>query len=460
MVQYQSFPDASGDSRTLDKLKALRLPDLAGRNFLDVGCNEGFFCGFAKFQGAARSVGIDSSRTFIERARRRFPDCEFSHQHWDALPAGPFDTILLASALHYAQDQEEFIHRLVGQLSADGVLILELGIVAALRSDWIMVQRGADQRLFPTMAKLREVLGGYAWKWMGPSVSQDGDPVSRHVIHVSRRRPVAYLLMQPPAHGKTSIAAHLFGPANVSIISGDQQINLLAQGKLEASAELMRVVRSCYSPFQIDQTIQRIFDAGLGNDLVHFLASGAEGRDFAVDAYVPAEWQAMVKKAVLGLGYLPVTLHWERSDLGLLPSAGIDEQADAFYLSLSAATSDRALATTTKREHLTGYVDEVSCVGNKLIIRGWAMTSTGMLPASLAVFLDGKPVKVEKFEKLLRADVQKHMGLPHALVGYRLQADVSHLGDDPRGIISVSGSGRLGSTLHIGQNIDKRWIRK
>ena len=74
MAQYQSFPDAAGDSRTLDKLKALRLPDLAGKSFLDVGCNEGFFCGFARFLGAGRVVGVDHSEQFIARARVRFPD--------------------------------------------------------------------------------------------------------------------------------------------------------------------------------------------------------------------------------------------------------------------------------------------------------------------------------------------------------------------------------------------------
>lgn len=44
---YQSFPDQAGGSHSFDKLTQLRLPPLAGRSFLDVGCNEGFFCGFA-----------------------------------------------------------------------------------------------------------------------------------------------------------------------------------------------------------------------------------------------------------------------------------------------------------------------------------------------------------------------------------------------------------------------------
>src|SRR5947207_261323 len=125
MTQYQSFPDTSGDSQSLHKLKALHLPPLGDGSFLDVGCNEGFFCGYASFDGARRVVGLDKSPDFIKRARKRFPQCEFVQQNWDHLPKGPFDVILLASALHYADDQAELIHRLMRELAPDGTFVLE-----------------------------------------------------------------------------------------------------------------------------------------------------------------------------------------------------------------------------------------------------------------------------------------------------------------------------------------------
>src|SRR3546814_3235331 len=102
------------------------------------------------------------------------------------------------------------MHRLVERLTPNGVLVLELGIASSEKSEWIRIRRGIDERYFPSMPKMREVLVDYAWKWMGRSVTQDGDPVGRHVIHVSRRRPVAYLLMQPPGYGKSSLASRLF----------------------------------------------------------------------------------------------------------------------------------------------------------------------------------------------------------------------------------------------------------
>ncbi len=114
MVQYQTFPEVPGDSSTFEKLKALRLPDLVGKRFLDVGCNEGFFCGYAKFAGATEAIGLDQSNMFIERAKRRFGNVRFLQQSWDALPDGEFDCVLLASALHYAEDQPDLIARLMG----------------------------------------------------------------------------------------------------------------------------------------------------------------------------------------------------------------------------------------------------------------------------------------------------------------------------------------------------------
>jgi SAM-dependent methyltransferase len=420
MAQYQSFPDAAGDSRTLDKLKALKLPDMAGRSFLDVGCNEGFFCGFAHFLGAKRSVGVDHSELFIGRARLRFPDCEFYQQGWEHLPDGPFDVILLASALHYAEDQPALLHRLVGQLSPDGVLVLELGIASSADSVWVNVERGIDERVFPSMAKLREVLEDHAWKWMGRSVSQDGDPVGRHVIHVSRRRPVAYLLLQPPAFGKTSIASRLFGPTGVRVVSGDEQIARIAQGKLAAPGNLQAVINRDFSPFRIDEAIRRIFDAGSGADLVRLWATQGGGDDFALDAYVPTEHHAQVGKLLCELGYLPVQLSWDRVGPTLLPAAKIGERAEAFYLSMAGSGAPRPeMMETLDDQSITGFVDELAFNDGNLVIRGWAVDATGTLPQRLAIRVDGKDTIVEAFDRQLRTDVQRHLQLPHALVGYR-----------------------------------------
>src|SRR5690606_19579523 len=111
---------------------------------------------------------------------------------------------------------------------------LELGIVSSRDAEWRRVKRGIDEREFPSMPMLRQVLADYAWKWMGPSVSQDGDPVARHVVHISRRKPVAYLLMQPPGYGKSSLASALFPKAGIPVVSGDQVLATLASSTAQA----------------------------------------------------------------------------------------------------------------------------------------------------------------------------------------------------------------------------------
>lgn len=457
MAQYQSFPDASGDSRTLEKLKALKLPDLAGRSFLDVGCNEGFFCGFAKFAGARRSVGIDRSAVFIERARERFADCEFHERDWSELPEGRFDVVLLASAIHYAEDQAALVHRLVDALTEDGVLILELGIVSSPRTEWVKVKRGIDERYFPSMAQLKRTLAGCAWKWMGPSVDQAGDPVPRHVVHVSRRRPIAYLLMHPPAYGKSSIASGLFLPAKVPVVSGDDVIQRIAKGQIDAPSRLKKLVGMDYSSFTIDKTIQRIFDKKAGPDLVQLWHAENGRGDFALDGFVPSEYHAQVKEQLVQAGYMPVVLQWERLTPAMVPMATMDEYAESFNHSLSIASgAGRQPVTSKKASTSAGYVDEVQVRAGRIILRGWAVDEHGNMPAQLVVGIGAERNFVDLGEPVERKDVQRHLKLKHARLGYVIDLPAPGVGSmgelGRKGLSLTSSSGR---PLRLAQRVIK-----
>jgi len=422
MAQYQSFPDMQGDSRTLDKLKALRMPDLSGKCFLDIGCNEGFFCGFASYVGAVRSVGLDSSAVFIERARGRFPQCEFIRSDWSALPDGPFDVVLLASALHYADDQPALVHALVSRLAPDGVLILEIGVVPSSKSEWVQVKRGIDERSFPSMPMVREMLAGYAWKHIGNSVDQAGDPVKRHVFHVSRLRPLACLLVQPPAYGKTSISASLFAKSDLPVICGDDLLVRIANGRQEVSSELSELIRKDFSHLRLDVTISELFDKGFADELLQLCTAKAKGGNFVFDMYVPQQWHATVKKILMDSGYLPVFLQWDRPG-GELPSlVQIESSADAFLHSLENASADSLSGKeeTKLPESGQGFLDEVSYQDDHLVLRGWAVDYNGKLPAKIHIKLDDAEWLVDRYERQYRPDVQRALRLSHALVGYRI----------------------------------------
>lgn len=417
-IQYQSFPDAVGDSLTLEKLKALRLPDLQGRTFLDVGCNEGFFCGFAHFQGASRVVGLDHSEHFITRAKTRFPECEFHQRGWDQLPAEPFDVILLASALHYADDQPALVRDLVDLLSPDGTLILELGIASSPKAEWKRVKRGIDEREFPSMPMLRAILGDYAWKWMGPSISQDGDPVPRHVVHITRRRPVAYLLMQPPGYGKSSLASALFTRAGVPVISGDKEIARAAQGKVATSSELREAISENYSPYHLDQAIERIFEGGLGADLIALWVGQVGKVDLALDAFVPAAYHSAVERLLQEKGYMPVRLEWDRIGPSPMPEGELRRAAEKFYLSLLKGNLTEEV--DAREWEPMGFVDDISHDDGRLTVRGWAIDADGALPHQICARIGRNLLSVVQFDRQLRPDVQRHLQLPHALVGYRI----------------------------------------
>jgi SAM-dependent methyltransferase len=426
MSQYQSFPGIPGDSKSFDKLAALRLPPLEGRRFLDVGCNEGFFCGFAAFSGAARSVGLDRSRECIARARQRFPDCEFHCHGWDALPDGPFDVILLASALHYADDQPALLHRLVERLDRDGVLVLELGLVASKKSEWVEVTRGIDKRWFPSLMKLREILAPYASKWKGRSVDQAGDPVPRHVVHISRRRPVAYLLMKPPGFGKTSLVNQLFAPAGIHVVSGDKQMVRLADGRLSVPQAMHELVAGDFSRYTIDDSIERVFKHGFGREWIATWLAAAGGGDFAMDGYVPADQHDRVRQYLVDAGYLPVTLDWDQPATPALDGRKLRRQAKAFYRAMAkreASTAANGQAASGNEASMEGYVDRIRLAGGRLIVEGWARNAHGKVPEVIVVRLNDRLLTCSDFDVVSRPDVAKHVGTSDDRLGFRIELD-------------------------------------
>ncbi|TVQ96639.1 MAG: class I SAM-dependent methyltransferase [Desulfovibrionales bacterium] len=423
MPQYQSFPDIPGSSLTLQKLQALHIPPLAGKTFLDVGCNEGFFCGYAQFFGATRSVGIDKQPEFIQRAKARFPDCFFYCQDWENLPPGPFDVILIASALHYAASQRTLIHKLMQHLSENGTLVLELGIAESPENTWVKVNRGIDERFFPTSMKLKEILKPYAWRYIGPSIKQKGDPVSRHVFHVNKKKPVAFLLLQPSGYGKTTIAEMAFGHSGMHRVSLDNMISDIAHGRIEAPAILSEIIRETFSPKTIDQSINAIFTRNHGGLLAELIFNNAVGTDFILDGFVPREHHQKIQNFLKRKGYVCVTLKWERFREKPLPLQTIQDRATRFFESLSSCS---ARETDQKSEFIKGHVDDVAYVCSKLVFTGWAANQNGHVPGFFQVRLRGESHVVRHFEVLSRREVRnQNIWVKTPLCGFRFAVPFS-----------------------------------
>jgi SAM-dependent methyltransferase len=204
------------------------MPEIEGKKFLDLGCNEGFFCGASLAGGAARAVGVDTGEQFIDDARRHFPGAEFHLRSWDDfLPASDekFDVILFASAIHYSPDQVHSLDLALNALTEDGTLLLECGIGEQEKAEGIYVRQvryDGIERLYFTMDSLRATLKdrGYYIFQAFPSVAQGGDSFPRWVFHIRKTRSVILYNFDMPNSGKTYISN--FFRADVAYLSIDQ----------------------------------------------------------------------------------------------------------------------------------------------------------------------------------------------------------------------------------------------
>lgn len=375
MAAYQSFPDRPGDSASFAKLAALALPPLAGLSFLDVGCNEGFFCGYASFDAAVCVVGIDRDPEAVARARERFPHCRFFACDWnildpsraaagDGADAAPppleadrrFDVILCASALHYSADQPALVASMMSRLRPGGVLVLEMGVATPeicadaggetgpagdAGSGWVTVRRSIDTRRFPTWGGVAAMLSPYAWKHMGPGVPQAGDPVPREVFHMRQARPFAVLLMGPPGSGKSTAARRLF--PGVRVVSGDG-LWALARASASASPALHALAASQTGWLRLDTLTRRIFEEGLWRDYAALAVREAGGRDMVFDGYIPADGQERFAGAFEELGYLPLRLEMPapaHSPYELSHRARTESRKYQLFLSACAAVRKR-----------------------------------------------------------------------------------------------------------------------
>lgn len=308
MAGYQSFPGKPGDSDSMRKLASLALPPMAGKSFLDLGCNEGYFCGYAFFDGASRVVGIDNNENFLNAARGRFPQCDFRNGNWEQLddvlePGEQFDVILCASALHYAVDQPAAVARFMDRLKPRGVLVLEIGViqnsVPTATNGWHSVKRSIDERLFADWTGIAAMLGQYAYKHMGGSVAQAGDPIGREVFHVRRKLPFAVLIMGEPATGKSTLARDLF--RHLPVISGDVIID-------SNSEILAQLLQESYSPQNISRMLERLLVAGAMAEYVQLVVAQAKGGSFVYDGYIPSAYRKAFMKELEKLNYMPVDI--------------------------------------------------------------------------------------------------------------------------------------------------------
>lgn len=314
--EYQSFPGKPGASDSGALLAALAMPPLAGRRFLDMGCNEGYFCGYAFFDAATRIVGVDNDAEAIARGRRRFPNCEFMESGWDEFLHNckeKFDVILCAAALRHVENPRAFMAGLMRLLGAGGVLILQTAVLENAHGQCEPDREGRFRLtampgagLFGDMPWLEKLLEPYAYKHMGPCTEACGAPLAGHVFHVRNPLPCAILLMGAPGSGKSSTARKLF--PHLPIINGDMLLARAEYAK-EKYPRIAGLMAQKISWQRLDLVIREIFDSGSLEEYVEMILEAAKGRDFIFDGFIPEEEHARFT-AALEAGHCRIlTLH-------------------------------------------------------------------------------------------------------------------------------------------------------
>ncbi|MDH6299946.1 methyltransferase domain-containing protein [Polynucleobacter sphagniphilus] len=415
MSNYQSFPMSPGASESLQKLKSLILPDLNGKTVLDLGCNSGFFSGYALFSGASKAVGMDFNKNSIDDARSKFPGCSFLEADFENIPPEKYDVVLLLSAIHYAADQENLIHSIMkSHLNSNGLLVLELGIVTDGEKSprWKEIDRGIDKRLFANWSMLEKILSNYSWKVVSQSPNQKGDPTPRYVVQIRNKLRYVILLSTPPGSGKTSIAQAIFN-ANTLTVSLDELLGKILKKEVASSERLYYTVKRNFSTLALMNTYELIGQLGLYAELIQLAINIDTKKHLVIDGYIPAQHLQTVRDLLNQSNFFIV--EFSSSNRAVTNHMQSKLQAEIFFESL---TPPKPGISFPK-----GHIDKFETLADgSFILEGWATDEKGDLPKNLGIKLDEKYIKIRELNVNSRSDVKIHLNLPSDMVGFTLRS--------------------------------------
>jgi SAM-dependent methyltransferase len=278
---YQTHEsDSPGFSDSLRTLERIALPaDLTGKSVLDLGCNEGFFCGEAARRGAKSVIGIDVDRAALETAKRLYGSkkVKFVFQDWESLPEGRFDIVLWISGMHYELDPASVTRRIAALLRSGGLFILECGVLDWPQPEMVLFSRHSDSRWYPTAPLLDSWLSDYSARRIGSPASIDGDPVPRAVFHCFHRRPTVVLIRGKSRRGKTGLAASIADSAT-KVVSLDAFVTRIAVSPYHHTA-LHELIRDRYDSKDLSKIYYAIDESDLSEEYARLVAESVAPSD-------------------------------------------------------------------------------------------------------------------------------------------------------------------------------------
>jgi trans-aconitate 2-methyltransferase len=111
----------------LDLISRLPLAEMGG-DIADLGCGTGELTDLlADRYPDAAITGVDSSDTMLDKARAQFTQCSWLEADIDDwAPERPHDLIYSNAALHWINDHDRLLPRLVGCLTQGGILAIQM----------------------------------------------------------------------------------------------------------------------------------------------------------------------------------------------------------------------------------------------------------------------------------------------------------------------------------------------
>jgi SAM-dependent methyltransferase len=153
---YSGLPRSVGGLASAPEWPALRamLPGVRGLRIVDLGCGFGWFCRWARENGAAEVLGIDLSEKMLARARSETSDTAIAYVQADlatlVLEKGRFDLAYSSLAIHYLEDAARFFAEVYTALVPGGHFVFSTEhpiFMAPRNAGW---SRDAEER--PTWA--------------------------------------------------------------------------------------------------------------------------------------------------------------------------------------------------------------------------------------------------------------------------------------------------------------------
>jgi hypothetical protein len=153
------------------------------------------------------------------------------------------------------------------------------------------------------------MLRPYAFKYIGPSVDQAGDPLPRHVYHVYNAMPLAVLFMDRHYSGKTRTVEAMI-KQSIPRLSGDAIYHRIVHSALEVPSDLAALIRPASDAGRINSAAvtEAVCESGLLPQLAEVYMRLAGNKDFILDAYVPDAYQPELAHILTESGFFVISV--------------------------------------------------------------------------------------------------------------------------------------------------------